>query len=283
MLNSGPPELPLLIGASVWMKSSYGPCWMSRPRDETIPAVTVPDRPNGLPIASTQSPTRDLSLSPNATAGSLRSVCTCSTARSVRSSWPISLALSTVLSCSVTVISSAPLITWLLVTMTPDGSMMKPDPSACILRGGALGSPPPPPPCSRFMKSWKNFSNGDPGGKAGMPGPGPGLGPAPGPSSSSPSGWSAATVSVEEMLTTAGSSEAARSAKLSGAARAAAGAGGAISTAATVACSAPAWSMEAAIRQAKREGARMAGQILERRELWGAGMPRVAAGAHRDV
>ena len=70
ILNSGPPELPLLIGASVWMKSSYGPCWMSRPRDETIPAVTVPDSPNGLPLASTQSPPRALSLSPNDTAGS---------------------------------------------------------------------------------------------------------------------------------------------------------------------------------------------------------------------
>ena len=31
---------------------------MSRPRAETMPAVTVPPRPNGLPTASTQSPTR---------------------------------------------------------------------------------------------------------------------------------------------------------------------------------------------------------------------------------
>ena len=178
MLNSGPPELPLLIGASVWMKSSYGPCWMSRPRDDTMPAVTVPDRPNGLPIASTQSPTRDLSLSPKATAVSLWSACTCSTARSVRSSWPSSLAFSTVLSCSVTVISSAPLMTWLLVTMMPDGSTMKPDPSACILRGGAFGLPPP---CWRFMKSWKNFSNGEPGGNAGTSGPWPWSPPPPPP------------------------------------------------------------------------------------------------------
>ena len=58
MLNSGPPELPRLIAASVWMKSSYGPWRMSRPRAETMPAVTEPPRPNGLPIASTQSPTR---------------------------------------------------------------------------------------------------------------------------------------------------------------------------------------------------------------------------------
>ena len=32
--------------------------------------MTVPPRPNGLPIASTQSPTRVLSLSPNLTEGS---------------------------------------------------------------------------------------------------------------------------------------------------------------------------------------------------------------------
>ena len=50
--------LPLLIGASIWMKSSYGPAPMSRPRAETMPAVTVPPRPNGLPTASTQSPMR---------------------------------------------------------------------------------------------------------------------------------------------------------------------------------------------------------------------------------
>ena len=57
MSNSGPPELPWLIAASVWMKSSYGPYWMSRLRAETIPSVTEPPSPNGLPIAITQSPT----------------------------------------------------------------------------------------------------------------------------------------------------------------------------------------------------------------------------------
>ena len=35
---------------------------MSRPRAETMPAVTVPPRPNGLPTATTQSPTRDVVL-----------------------------------------------------------------------------------------------------------------------------------------------------------------------------------------------------------------------------
>src|SRR6478735_5432923 len=49
--TSGPPELPWLIGASIWMKSSYGPLCRSRPRAETMPAVTVVPMPKGLPIA----------------------------------------------------------------------------------------------------------------------------------------------------------------------------------------------------------------------------------------
>ena len=41
---------------------------MSRLRAETMPAVTVPPRLNGLPIATTHSPSRTLSESPNFTA-----------------------------------------------------------------------------------------------------------------------------------------------------------------------------------------------------------------------
>ena len=59
-LNTGPPELPGLIGASICMKSSNGPSPISRPRAETMPAVTEPPRPNGLPAATTQSPTSTL-------------------------------------------------------------------------------------------------------------------------------------------------------------------------------------------------------------------------------
>ena len=43
---------------------------MSRPSAETMPAVTVPPRPNGLPTASTQSPTRGL-FSANLTNGNV--------------------------------------------------------------------------------------------------------------------------------------------------------------------------------------------------------------------
>ena len=35
---------------------------MSRPSAETMPAVTVPPRPKGLPTATTQSPTRGVSV-----------------------------------------------------------------------------------------------------------------------------------------------------------------------------------------------------------------------------
>ncbi len=111
MLNSGPPELPRLIGASVWMKSSYGPSWMSRPRAETMPAVTVPPRPNGLPIASTQSPTRSAEESPNSSAGSGLPASTFSKVMSPVWSRPSTLAFSEVLSCKVTVMSSAPSVT----------------------------------------------------------------------------------------------------------------------------------------------------------------------------
>lgn len=62
--TSAPPELPLLIAASVWMKfSKFSTFKPLRPSAETIPEVTVWPRPNGLPIATVKSPTRNLSES----------------------------------------------------------------------------------------------------------------------------------------------------------------------------------------------------------------------------
>ena len=54
----GPPELPRLIAASICRKSSYGPRWMLRPRQEMIPLLSVepervPDR--DYPIADPRS------------------------------------------------------------------------------------------------------------------------------------------------------------------------------------------------------------------------------------
>src|SRR6185369_6592004 len=58
--SSGPPELPGLIAASVWMTSSIwkplGACSV-RPRLETMPSVTVRSSPKGLPMAIATSPT----------------------------------------------------------------------------------------------------------------------------------------------------------------------------------------------------------------------------------
>ena len=60
---SGPPELPGLIAASVWItleiEKPLG-AWIWRCSAETMPLVTVRSRPNGLPIATTGSPTCDL-------------------------------------------------------------------------------------------------------------------------------------------------------------------------------------------------------------------------------
>ncbi len=93
-LNSGPPELPGLMGASVWMKSSYGPAPIARPLALTMPAVTVLLRPKGLPIATTQSPTLMPSESPSLAVGKLFAGSIFSTARSVFGSRPITLASS---------------------------------------------------------------------------------------------------------------------------------------------------------------------------------------------
>ena len=120
MLKIGPPELPGLIGASSCRKSSNGPAPMSRPRAETMPAVTEPPRPNGLPAARTQSPTSTWRQSPQATAGSGPVACHLDdarrrSARRCRSR----LAGSSVPSVSETTILSAWPTTWLLVTMMP--------------------------------------------------------------------------------------------------------------------------------------------------------------------
>jgi hypothetical protein len=69
MLTSGPPEFPGLMAASVWRKSSKGPWPMERPLALMMPAVTVCCRPNGEPMASTQSPTLTLSESPSVADG----------------------------------------------------------------------------------------------------------------------------------------------------------------------------------------------------------------------
>ena len=96
--SSGPPELPGLIAASVWRTPEIGKPlgdWISRSSAEMMPVVTVPERPNGLPMAIASSPGRswleEASWSGCVSAGILEAS-TWRTARSVDGSLPISLA-----------------------------------------------------------------------------------------------------------------------------------------------------------------------------------------------
>ena len=80
-----------------------------------IPAVTVPPRPNGLPTATTQSPTR-VSLAAKETCGKSLPSVTLTSARSVLGSVPITLAVCSVPLSVTTFTSVAFSTTWLLVT-----------------------------------------------------------------------------------------------------------------------------------------------------------------------
>ena len=72
-LTSAPPRLPGLIAAVVWIAPGRvvaAEPWAAgsvtaRPVAEMMPSVTLPDRPSGLPTASTTSPAWALAESPN--------------------------------------------------------------------------------------------------------------------------------------------------------------------------------------------------------------------------
>ena len=114
-LKSGPPELPGLMATSVWMNGTKFSCGSERPLALTMPAVTVFSKLKGEPIATTHSPTLSFAGSPKRTAGSPVASILMS-AMSVRRSAPITLALYSRLSVSLTVISSAPSTTCALVS-----------------------------------------------------------------------------------------------------------------------------------------------------------------------
>ncbi len=107
MFSRGPPELPGLIGASVWIKGSLNDSGVSgrmRLTPLTMPRVTVWSSPSGLPMAMTFSPTRRCSESPSATVARLplSGFWICSTAMSKIGSAPSRRAGITVPSSSVT-------------------------------------------------------------------------------------------------------------------------------------------------------------------------------------
>src|SRR5213592_4290121 len=156
MLTSGPPELPGLMAASVWMKSSNGPWPMLRALALTMPAVTVACRPNGEPTAMTQSPTCIRSESPSrANLNWPLPSSSLSTARSVFLSRPTTFALCLPPSSVMTSISVAFSTTCALVRAIPVASTITPEPRLrCGMRSGVS------PKNRRKKSSPKNSSNG---------------------------------------------------------------------------------------------------------------------------
>ena len=73
--SSGPPELPRLIAASVWIASEMEKSVSAsivRFFADTTPIDSEPCSPNGLPIATTGSPTRTPAMWPSANGTSCR-------------------------------------------------------------------------------------------------------------------------------------------------------------------------------------------------------------------
>src|SRR5919202_3760640 len=132
--SSGPPELPWLMAASVWIAPEIVKLFgasIVRSSALTMPVVTVSSRPNGLPIATTPSPTSTVLESANVSGCSAeRGASTLMTATSVDGSVPTTFALAVLPSENVTVIEVAPSTTCWLVTMWPSPSITKPEPSA---------------------------------------------------------------------------------------------------------------------------------------------------------
>ena len=162
-VTKAPPELPRLIAASVCMKLSTPLAPMERALAETMPAVTVLLSPKGLPTAITHCPTFSLSESPMGRVGKfLPSILI--RARSVVGSVPMILALNSRLSSRVTVNSSAPATTWLLVTIYPSGLIMTPEPKPSCLGVRTWRFCLPPLPCPGLPKKPNGSEKKSPNG-----------------------------------------------------------------------------------------------------------------------
>jgi hypothetical protein len=113
---SGPPELPWLIAASVWIAWSIPSVFgasIVRCSALTTPVVSVRTKPNGLPIAYTGSPTVTRSELPSGSGVSARECAsTFSTAVSVDGSWPTTVAVSWSRLEKETCTFEAPCTTW---------------------------------------------------------------------------------------------------------------------------------------------------------------------------
>ncbi len=163
MSTSGPPELPGLIAASVWIagyvvlrswppdcgwpppKGLSGACGSSSALDTetgrfralTMPVVTVAFRPNGEPTATTAWPTLSSPDLPRDAGVRSETSSALITATSVSGSVPTTLAFFVVPSLKLTEIdpSPAPATTWLLVRISPSllSTMPEPEPDPCSL------------------------------------------------------------------------------------------------------------------------------------------------------
>ena len=145
-LTRGPPELPGLMEASVWMKSVYVRSFSPRtlrPRADTTPAVTVLDSPNGLPMATMVSPIIRSDEEPNRIAGrGAPGFRTRRTARSLSASDPTTSHSSSRPDRVIAVIFDAPETTCSLVRMMPLASMIAPEPSDWLVRRRGRESKP---------------------------------------------------------------------------------------------------------------------------------------------
>ena len=119
--SSGPPELPGLMAASVWITLSIEKplgASMRRCSADTTPVVSVRSSPNGLPMAIVGSPTCMSLESPRASGSSAKPLgATLSRARSVEVSLPTTSPSAVFSSSNCTVTREAPSITWALVRM----------------------------------------------------------------------------------------------------------------------------------------------------------------------
>ena len=121
VFRSGPPELPWLMAASVWIEFEIVKLFwevISLFRALTMPLVAVPSSPKGLPSATTPSPTLSWVESPSLSGVRIEAgASTSMTARSVDGSVPTTVASYVEPSQKRTETSSAPSTTWSFVTM----------------------------------------------------------------------------------------------------------------------------------------------------------------------
>jgi hypothetical protein len=138
--SSGPPELPWLIAASVWIAPTVAKPvsdWIERSSAETTPTESDWSSPNGLPIAATGAPTVRSPAEPSGSGRSVRPAG--STRRSATSengsnptifagTWLSSLKCTKTWS-ALRIAAPSPLVTTCaLVAISPSPEITKPEP-----------------------------------------------------------------------------------------------------------------------------------------------------------